>query len=351
MSTSIEKQNGTYFLAFPEMKELLLSEISARFNWDISSAVHYGDLVYFSDAEISCGGQQDSSGEPPASSAEPSESLPKPQIVAGTHTPYWARTALLNPFILHFDSIGEAANVLKGIQRNWAPYQFTCFRRASLIQDKLPYINLKPKKFPVEIPHSPVGLYTLLDEHTLVASAETTSCLPAGTLQFVEDHENPPSRAYLKIQESLSLAHHFFGVEFPHEGQRCFEAGACPGGWTWVLVNQGAEVFAVDRAELAPSLMKNPLVKFAAHDAFTLTPEEIGNVDWVLSDVICYPERLFEWVNKWLSSGRVKNMICTIKMQGEINWPLVEQFASIPDSRVVHLNYNKHELTWIHCGK
>ena len=149
MSTSIEKQNGTYFLAFPEMKELLLSEISAHFNWDISSAVHYGDLVYFSDAEISCGGQQDSSGKPPASSAEPSESLPKPQIVAGTHAPYWARTALLNPFILHFDSIGEAANVLKGIQRNWAPYQFTCFRRASLIQDKLPYINLKPKKFGV----------------------------------------------------------------------------------------------------------------------------------------------------------------------------------------------------------
>ena len=40
-------------------------------------------------------------------------------------------------------------------------------------------------------------------------------------------------------------------------------------------------------------------------------------------------------------------MICTIKMQGEIDWPLIQKFADIPGSRIVHLNYNKHELTWI----
>ena len=39
-------------------------------------------------------------------------------------------------------------------------------------------------------------------------------------------------------------------------------------------------------------------------------------------------------------------MICTIKMQGEIDWKLIEEgFAAIPNSRIVHLNYNKHELT------
>ena len=34
-------------------------------------------------------------------------------------------------------------------------------------------------------------------------------------------------------------------------------------------------------------------------------------------------------------------------MQGEIDWKLIEEFAAIPDSRIVHLNYNKHELTII----
>jgi 23S rRNA (cytidine2498-2'-O)-methyltransferase len=42
-------------------------------------------------------------------------------------------------------------------------------------------------------------------------------------------------------------------------------------------------------------------------------------------------------------------MICTIKMQGEIDWELVSKFANIPNSKVVHLCYNKHELTWMHC--
>ena len=307
------------FLPYPEMAELLISELKTRFNITQKPTANYGDLIYFEDlADL------------------------------GGAFPYWARTTMLEPVFFKFNTIGEAATHLKEIQRNWAPYQYTCFRRAQLIQEKLPYINLKDRKFPVTIPQSPIGLYTLIDEHNMIYSAKTTSWLPAGTLHFVEDHENPPSRAYLKIQESLTMANLLNGTELPHAGQRCFEAGACPGGWTWVLAGLGAEVFAVDRAELAPELMKNPLITFQAHDAFTLKPEEIGPIDWLFSDVICYPERLLQWIQMWLEYNPELNMICTIKMQGEINWPLIQQFADIPGSKVLHLNYNKHELTWIH---
>ena len=307
------------FLPFPEQTELLISELETRFNINLKPSARYGQLLYYEDF---------------------------PDL-KGVY-PYWARTVMLEPFFLNFKTIGEAANNLKEIQRNWAPYQYTCFRRAQLIQEKLPYINLKDRKFPVKIPQSPIGLYTLIDENNLIASAKTTSYLPAGSLPFIEDHENPPSRAYLKIQESLTMANLLNGTPLPDSNSRCFEAGACPGGWTWVLINLGAQVYAVDRAELAPELMSNPLVKFQAHDAFTLKPEEIGPIDWLFSDVICYPERLFEWINMWLKYNPNLNMICTIKMQGEINWPLIQEFADIPGSRIVHLNYNKHELTWIH---
>ncbi|MBQ1711292.1 MAG: SAM-dependent methyltransferase [Treponema sp.] len=307
------------FLPFPEQTELLISELETRFNINLKPSARYGQLLYYEDF---------------------------PDL-KGVY-PYWARTVMLEPFFLNFKTIGEAANNLKEIQRNWAPYQYTCFRRAQLIQEKLPYINLKDRKFPVKIPQSPIGLYTLIDENNLIASAKTTSYLPAGSLPFIEDHENPPSRAYLKIQESLTMANLLNGTPLPDSNSRCFEAGACPGGWTWVLINLGAQVYAVDRAELAPELMSNPLVKFQAHDAFTLKPEEIGPIDWLFSDVICYPERLFEWINMWLKYNPNLNMICTIKMQGSINWPLIQQFADIPGSKIVHLNYNKHELTWIH---
>ena len=116
-----------------------------------------------------------------------------------------------------------------------------------------------------------------------------------------------------------------------------------------MLTQLGADVLAVDRSELDGRLMAHPQVQFMTHDAFTLPPEELGKFDWVFSDVICYPERLLGWVEKWLASGMTKNMICTIKMQGAVDWDLVARFAAIPNSRVLHLNYNKHELTFISC--
>lgn len=313
------------FLAYPEQSDLLTSELQKRFGIFQKPTAKYGDLFYFEDLD---------------------ENFLKSET-GDFQYPYWAKTTMLAPLFLKFGTIGEAANHLKSVQRNWAPYKFTCFRRTQLIQEKLPYVNLKKRKFPVEIPRSPIGLYALLDENTLLASAETTSFLPAGKLNFIEDHENPPSRAYLKLQESLTMARLLNGTNLPNENSTCFEAGASPGGWTWVLTNLGAKVFAVDRAELAPSLMKNPLVKFLSHDAFSLKSQEVGDVDWIFSDVICYPERLLEWILKWLERNPNLNMICTIKIQGEINWSLIRKFAEIPHSRVLHLNYNKHELTWI----
>ncbi len=318
MPIYIEETNGKAFLAFEGCEPFLEAELSERLGVN-SSPQRYGRLYYFKDF---------------------------PQDAPD---PWFAQAVMQKPFFLHFESIGQAAGELKKIQRNWAPAQYQFFRRAELIQQKLPYINLKDRTFPVTIPQTPMGLYVLTDQNTILASAQTSSPIPAGKLSFVEDHVNPPSRAYLKIQESLSLANLFFGAELPKAGQKCFEAGACPGGWTWVLAGLGANVLAVDRSPLDDRLMANPLVTFQAHDAFTMPPEEIGPCDWVFSDVICYPDRLYEWVQKWLSSGLVKNMICTIKMQGGIDWAAAQKFQDIPHSRVVHLNYNKHELTWLCC--
>ncbi len=263
--------------------------------------------------------------------------------------PYWCRDRMEKPLLISFDSVKDAADALRSLQRSWAPYSFTLFRRTSLIQDRLPHVNLKEKTFPCSIPSSPIGLYTLIGENMMLASAKTSSTLPAGMLALKEDHENPPSRAYLKLQEALLEAAYSFSVPLPQAGSRCFDAGACPGGWTWVLTQLGADVFAVDRSPLDERLMANPKVEFLRHDAFTLEPQELGSFDWVFSDVICYPERLLAWIERWLSSGMTKNMICTIKMQGAVNWELVSRFAEIPRSRVLHLNHNKHELTFIVC--
>lgn len=258
---------------------------------------------------------------------------------------FWTSNVWQDPFRLEFDSISEAARALRGIQRNWAPTLFTQFRRGALIAEKLPPLPQKDRPFPWVLPETPMGAWTLLDEHTLVASAQTTSPFPAGVPRFMEDKEGPPSRAYLKLQEALTLAR-----RWPQPGDRCLDAGACPGGWTWVLATLGAQVTAVDRSPLEDRIMTRPEVNFIKHDAFTLKPQDYGPMDWVFSDVICYPPRLYEWIEAWLQSGLCQNFICTIKMQGEGDYDTPQRFAQIPGSRVIHLYHNKHELTWIRVG-
>jgi 23S rRNA (cytidine2498-2'-O)-methyltransferase len=192
-----------------------------------------------------------------------------------------------------------------------------------------------------------MGAWTLPDVHTLVASPRCSSPFPGGVVTFAEDREGPPSRAYLKLWEALARCR-----KWPGPGERCLDAGASPGGWTWALARLGAEVLAVDRTPPEERVLTMPGLSFIRHDAFTLRPEDIGPVDWLFCDVICYPPRLFEWIEKWLRSGLCGNYICTIKMQGppEPSGPAFEtvrRFAAIPGSQVLHLYHNKHELTWI----
>ena len=253
----------------------------------------------------------------------------------------WAQNVWLEPMRLPAPSIGQAAKALRAIQRNWALYDFAHHRRAALIAGELPKVSAKPLAFGTLPPAAPLGSWALIDPQTLLASARCTSPFPNGECQFIEDKEGPPSRAYLKLWEALTL-----GETMPQPGERCVDLGASPGGWTWVLAKLGARVLAIDKAPLDPSVAAMPGVEWRQASAFGLTPAEIGPVDWLFSDVICYPERLFELVERWRASGLAKRIVCTIKFQGPTDHATTRRFAAIPGSRLRHLFHNKHELCW-----
>jgi 23S rRNA (cytidine2498-2'-O)-methyltransferase len=252
---------------------------------------------------------------------------------------------------LEFASINEAASVLRDIQRNWAACLHTQFRRGALIASKLPPLSAKPRPFPWLASDVPMGAWTLLDEHTMIASGRCSSPFPNGVITFAENKEGPPSRAYLKLWEALVRLR-----RWPSPGERCLDVGASPGGWTWALAELGANVIAVDRAPLDSRIAALPSVTYLHHDAFTLKPQDVGRIDWLFCDAACYPPRLYAWIEKWLASGLCSNFVCTIKMQGsatesgaknELDFETPRLFAAIPGSTVVHLHHNKHELTWM----
>jgi 23S rRNA (cytidine2498-2'-O)-methyltransferase len=261
--------------------------------------------------------------------------------------PYWTRNTWQKPLLIEFSSVGEAAKALRSIQRNWASLPARLHRRTALIAEKLPPLPLKPKVFPFTPPNVPMGAFTLLDENTMIASPLCSSPFPNGEFEFDEDKEGPPSRAYRKLWEALVLA-----GAMPGSGEKCVDAGASPGGWTWALAGLGAEVLAIDRADLESRIAGLPNVRTMRHDAFTLKPDDIGEVDWLCSDVICYPPVLLKWVEAWLESGLARNFVCTIKMQGgSFDKSTTDRFAAIPGSRVLHLWHNRHELCWINLER
>lgn len=253
----------------------------------------------------------------------------------------WAQNIWYEPARIGFESIKEAASILRGIQRNWALCPIEAHRRAELIREKLPHVSAKPLQFPTPVPSAPLGSWALLDHNTMIASARCSSPFPNGEARFVEDKTGPPNRAYLKLWEALTLA----GVH-PGPGELCLDLGASPGGWTWVLHELGARVISVDKAPLAPAMAALPRVEYRAQSAFALKPSDIGPVDWLFADIICYPRRLLGLLETWLSSGLVRHFVCTVKFQGETDHAAAAAFKAIPGSRLAHLSYNKHELTW-----
>jgi len=256
----------------------------------------------------------------------------------------WAANVWRDPVWLKIASIGDAAKQLRAIQRNWALYSFAHHRRAALIAAKLPKVSAKPLAFGDPAPTAPLGAWTLLDPATVLASPSCSSPFPNGEAQFVEDRA-PPSRAYLKLWEAFTV----LGAR-PQPGETCLDLGASPGGWSWVLAQLGARVIAVDKAALDERLMKLPNVTQRRESAFGLDPHAIGAIDWLFSDVVCYPTRLLTLVEKFIAAGTGRNFLCTIKFQGDTDFATQARFAAISGTRLLHLHANKHELTWVRLG-
>ncbi len=241
---------------------------------------------------------------------------------------------------ISFQSISEGTKSLRDRSKFWHLHSTQNHRRAELIQKSF-LTKQKILKFPCRQIFSPLSSWTLWSPNEILASKVTKSVFPDGELLFEENKSEAPSRAYLKLWEWMTI-HRIF----PQPNELCLDFGSAPGGWTWVLTQLGAKVISVDKANLEPSLAKNLLVRHLKKDAFSLSPQEIGPVDWFFSDVICYPDKLYELVTSWLKSGLVKNFVCTIKFQGATDFEALAKFRAIPNSKICHLSANKHEVTW-----
>jgi len=142
------------------------------------------------------------------------------------------------------------------------------------------------------------------------------SSYPFGEVPLADD-KSAPSRAFTKLVE----AEQRLGKRI-ERGETCVDLGASPGSWSYVAIQRGAHVIAVDRSELREDLMLNPRLRFEAADAFKYQPPQ--TVDWLVCDVIAAPQRSIDLLLEWLREKRMRNFIVTIKFKGHDEYALLE---------------------------
>ena len=255
--------------------------------------------------------------------------------------PAWALDVWTKPELLACSSVSDAARGLRHRQRNWSLYAAVNHRCCALIAQKLPPVKAAPLRFPELPPRAPLGAWSLLAPDRLLLSATKTSPFVNGACRFVEDRIGPPSRAYLKLWEACTQI-----GSYPAPGETCLDLGAAPGGWSWALAQLGARVIAVDKADLDPRVAAMPNVVLRRESAFGIDPRNEDAADWLFSDIIAYPERLLGLIMRWIASGKVPRILCTIKFQGATDHETTARLAAIEGARLMHLASNKHELTF-----
>jgi len=253
--------------------------------------------------------------------------------------PAWAQCVWRDVQALEITSIADAQSKLKAISSVWRYYGDLFHRRGELIAEKLNTIlETDQYHFTAGVVKKMPPAFTLVEPNLIFYSHHLSRPSLNGAMTFKEN-KSPPSRAYLKLWEACTQL-----GDWPNKTSEVVDLGSSPGSWTWALAKLGASVLSIDRSKLDPLLDTFSNVHFKTGDAFSLPPQK---KDWVFSDVICYPDKLFEHMKGWIDSGHCKKFICSIKFAGTPDYEIIHQFRQLPHSRVLHLTHNKNEVTWI----
>lgn len=256
----------------------------------------------------------------------------------------WAQNTWTNVHKFQYKSIGDAQKILKEFKIPFYGYSIQHHRRTELIKKGINLAWMKPMAFHPNLDlkkaRRSFGSFLVQDENVLWVSTQVKSSFENGIFP-IEETKEAPSRAYQKLWEYFSI----YATELPH--QSCLiDLGAAPGGWSWVLSQFDCKVISVDKAEMDPQLLKSSKIEWLKKDAFTLRPTDFPQVEWVFCDIICEPKRTLELIQSWLSESKAKHFVFTIKFKGNTDFAVIENLKAIPNSQLVHLSVNKHELTW-----
>ncbi len=132
-------------------------------------------------------------------------------------------------------------------------------------------------------------------------------------IQRLRMPRSAPSRSTLKLEEAFhSLLSEDERPHYLQNGMTAVDLGACPGGWTWQLVQRGIRVNAIDNGPMDQALMDGGLVKHIRADGFTYVPEKA--VDWLVCDMVERPLHISRLIARWFREGHCQHAAFNLKL-------------------------------------
>lgn len=176
------------------------------------------------------------------------------------------------------------------------------------------------------------------------APSENLSDWAGGAVRFRKE-EGQVSRAKFKLLE----AEYAFGLNLA-EYPKALDIGAAPGGWTSLLLDRGAEVTAVDPADLDPELLRHPRLTFLKRNAGDVKFRE-NAYDLLVCDMSWSPRQMVKLILPLLTALKPGGtaMITLKLMHGKPFQTVKDSVRAMqPDMELVkakQLFHNRDELT------
>jgi len=169
--------------------------------------------------------------------------------------------------------------------------------------------------------------------------------------------KSAPSRSTLKLEEAFTT---MLNTNQQHEvlknGMKAVDLGACPGGWTWQLVNRGIRVNAIDNGTMDKTLMESGLVTEIKADGFKYLPET--PVDWLVCDMVERPLKITQLMCQWLTEGHCRYVAFNLKLPMKKRYDMVMECKDYITNTlsplysnytisIKHLYHDREEVTCI----
>lgn len=164
----------------------------------------------------------------------------------------------------------------------------------------------------------------------------------------VKSPPKAPSRSAAKLAEAFKVmipaAEHEKRVS---SGMNAVDLGACPGGWTAVLVHEGMMVQAIDNGAIDERLMNTGQVKHFREDGFSYRPKK-RNVQWLVCDMVEKPVRVAHLMADWFIDGYCENAIFNLKLPMKKRYSAVVQYLEAIHDRLAEAEVRGYELNARH---